>query len=442
MTASTATAPTADGELRRLITGALNRSYTSASSKDGILTGNHYQSVTLGSETSSGFRSFRADILDRVQFTGQKVLDLGCNLGELSRMARARGAAVVDGFEYDRYFLEIARLVNVYNAVTRVSFFQRDITDPAIYGEHYDIVLAFSVYEYLQGVLGPLRDITDGVLILETHRLEGNLESAYLAPIGRFFPHHAILGNSDWGSGPDKVGERAVIAFAKTDDALRSYLTGLGQPGQHFRAGRRRQTEPDIRTIDVRKTPWYDRFFDAFAFNSAQDLLTAVEKMEFDVDSLARNRDLRKDLGGWTYWLAYLKGALQWERDGDVTEGNAYYDLLARHWKNDPARATDLGDSDRLRALIRRRFEDFKVFRTDREAPLKTAPLRLVVANGPPTPSVTRDVKRIYVVGSEVPVETSTFDGYHRLFLARLFGHTQVRCDFVAERDALTDPKP
>jgi SAM-dependent methyltransferase len=433
--------PTVKPELKKLILDALKRAYVSVSSKDGIETGNRYQSVTLGDEHTTGFRSDRANFLDQIDFQGKRVLDLGSNLGDISRAARARGAAIVDGYEYDTFFVELARLLNAYNGTARVSFYERDITEPKSYGERYDIVLAFSVYTYLERVLDAVASITDGVLVLETHRLHGNLESTYLNPIGRTFPHHMILGSSDWGSAGDADGERAVVVFAKKDAALRAHVRGLGTPGRHFSAGRRRGTELEVHAIDVGRTPWYDRFFTKFAFNSPEELLAAIEGMELDVDALASDGDLAvNDLAGWGYWLVYLKGALQCAQGGALGPGNLYYDLLARHRNNDPGRAADFSDPGRLRALVRRRFDDFELFRTDADVPLKIAPLQLVVTDGPPAPTSTRAVKRVYEFGSEVPVETTIIDGYHRLFLARLFGHSQFPCDFVAERDAVPGP--
>jgi hypothetical protein len=129
-------------------------------------------------------------------------------------------------------------------------------------------------------------------------------------------------------------------------------------------------------------------------------------------------------------------------RGAPIGPGNAYYDLLGSYWKNDPARIADLGDETTLVALIRRRFEDFYLFRTHPGAATEIEPLCLVAADGPPTPSLTRDVKLVYEPGSEVPVETTTMDGYHRLFLARLFGLNRIPCDFVAQRDALPDLEP
>ena len=433
--------PTIKPALKKVILDALQARYTSHSSMDSVETGNHYQSVSLGGDTTAGFRSRREALLDRVDFRSKRVLDLGANLGEISRAARNRGARLVDGYEYDSFFVELADAINAFNGTDRVSFYQRDITDRAIYKEHYDIVLALSVFIYLREVLDTIAEITDGVLVLETHHLEHNLESIYLDPIGRYFPHHVILGTSEWGSVASHPGERAVIAFAKTDDALRKHIAGLGAPGMHFRAGRRQGTVPDIRMVDVARTPWYDRFFATFKFDSAEQTLAAVEASDVDLQRLAHNGGPKvSNLGDWMYWLVYLKGALQSSAGRPVDAGNVYYDLLGDYGNQDPGRNADVGDVERRRQLVCRRFEDFNRYRLDPRAPQATTPIQLVVTDGPPTPSVTRGVKRIYEAGREVPVETATIDGYHRLFLARLFGHKAIPCDFVAQRDAIPEP--
>jgi SAM-dependent methyltransferase len=216
--------PSIKQELKDLIIKSLSFAYISESCKDGIQTGNHYQSLTLGEARTAGFRADRREFLDEINFEGKKVLDLGSNLGEISRTARTRGARLVDGFEYDRFFLEIAQAVNAYNGVTRVSFYQRDITNPSLYQEHYDIVLAFSVFTYIHSVLEQIAEITDQLLILETHKLEGNLESDYLKPVSLHFPYYRVLGESEWGVRGDASEKRAVIAFAKQESAFAAAL--------------------------------------------------------------------------------------------------------------------------------------------------------------------------------------------------------------------------
>ena len=77
--------------LEKLIAEGLEANYIE-SCKDQIETGNHYQSVSLGTTTSLGFRASRERVLDLIDCRGATVLDLGSNLGELSRGARRRGA--------------------------------------------------------------------------------------------------------------------------------------------------------------------------------------------------------------------------------------------------------------------------------------------------------------------------------------------------------------
>jgi SAM-dependent methyltransferase len=209
-------------EFKELILRCLSANYMGESCKDGIKTLNHYQSVALGEIQTTGVRTDRSKFLDQIDLQGKRVLDLGSNLGEVSRAARVRGACLVDGFEYDQYFVEIANLINAYNGTTRVSFYQRDITDPLVYDEHYDVVLAFSVFVYIHPVLEQIASITDQLLVLETHKLEGNLDSYYLKPVLQYFPCYRILGESEWMADHGDSGKRAIIAFAKEESAMAS----------------------------------------------------------------------------------------------------------------------------------------------------------------------------------------------------------------------------
>jgi SAM-dependent methyltransferase len=196
----------------------------SESPLDATLTTNAYQTVQVGDSDIQGFRTARSALLDMVDFRGARVLDLGSNLGEISRGARERGALLVDGYEYDSYFVELAGAINVLRDATRTSFFRRDITKPEIYRERFDIVIAFSVFVYIRDLLDTIAAITDGVLLVETHRLDGNLESTYIEPISRHFASHRILGQTEWAASQESADERAVIAFAKSDGDLMRYV--------------------------------------------------------------------------------------------------------------------------------------------------------------------------------------------------------------------------
>jgi len=222
--------PTLKPALRNLILEALARDYTSKSCRDSIETGNHYQSLVLGDTRTDGFRTDRALFLDLIDFKGTRVLDLGSNLGELSRAARNRGADLVDGFEYDAFYLEIARAVNVLNETTRVSFYRRDITQSTAYNERYDIVLAMSVFVYIKDVLADIAAIlTEGILVLETHRLDSAFRTIYLDRILPIFPYYRFLGQTEWGAPHEAREQRLVLAFACKEAPLSRYLKSMGR---------------------------------------------------------------------------------------------------------------------------------------------------------------------------------------------------------------------
>ena len=216
--------PTIRDDVAELLRRGLSKDYISESCQDAIETGNHYQSVTIGGAVSEGFRSSRSDLLDRIDFEGRKVLDLGSNLGEMSRGARERGASLVDGFEYDKYFVEMANLLNAYHGTSRVSFYERDITDAAIYTEEYDIVMALSVFIYARPMMETLASITRDAFVLETHRIDGNLQSFYLDAVQPYFPVYETLGETEWGNPHDDDVIRSVMVFARDRSALDAVL--------------------------------------------------------------------------------------------------------------------------------------------------------------------------------------------------------------------------
>src|SRR5690606_9237664 len=131
-----------------------------------------YQPIDLGGYTTTGGRPHRDVFVKHLDFTGKTVLDIAANLGENSRLARQQGAALVDGYEFDSFFVETVRFINAAMGTTRVSLFQGDATDPKLYGGmKYDIVLGFSVFVYIRNVLAEIAKITD-TLVIETHTLD------------------------------------------------------------------------------------------------------------------------------------------------------------------------------------------------------------------------------------------------------------------------------
>jgi SAM-dependent methyltransferase len=155
-------------------------------------------------------------ILDRIMLRGEKVLDVGAGLGDTSRGARSRGAAIVDGFEPDAELVRLARLLNAYYHATRVSFYHCDIARPDTYDERYGVVLALSAFDRVGGALGKIAEITDGVLVTIVSDVEKDLAS-----IGKSFENHEVLDAA-----------RGLVAAAHTKEALATALRSDGTVAQ------------------------------------------------------------------------------------------------------------------------------------------------------------------------------------------------------------------
>jgi hypothetical protein len=428
------TATSVEQRLRALIESGLALPYTSHSGFDGTANGNHYQSVALGGDATTGFRGDRAAVLDCIDFRGRKVLDLGSNLGEMSRSARARGARLVDGVEYDPFFVELAQLITAYNGQSRVSFRQGDVTDPALYGERYDVVLALSVFHYVSRVLDELARVTD-VLVVETHKLHGNFDGGYLGPVQERFPIMRVLGQTDWGQMGDGSETRLVVAFAKTREHLSAVLAAPHAWSQPPSSPAPHRSE---RRVDPAASTLHKPFFDAWDYDATDELLTAVAASEIPVDALAGNRNLaRHGYSGWAYWFLYLKGWLHWRDRGEAGAGNPYFDYMTGHYVPDGA---DVGLADTLRdpavaeEMVRRRFADLDRFAAADGADVAedVAPLRAIVgAVAPRDPLVLADA------GSGETLAARRLDGWHRLFGARALGVPRLRVAIEEESRAL-----
>ena len=72
----------------------------------------------------------------------------------------------------DPYFVELGRAVNAVRGTTRVSLFQGDCTNPALYSNMgYDMILALNVWVYVDSVI-PLFPAIAPVMVFETHTLD------------------------------------------------------------------------------------------------------------------------------------------------------------------------------------------------------------------------------------------------------------------------------
>jgi hypothetical protein len=162
--------------------------------------------------------------------------------------------------------------------------------------------------------------------------------------------------------------------------------------------------------------------------------------MEIDLDAVAYCHDLANHVvGGWVYWVLYIKGYLQYKDTGTIAEGNVYYDYLTKYFgprAHDPELVRRLANPPTSTELVARQFRDFDFFRShvthEPEEAGRINPITVVISD----PSLSADDTMIvYEVGSDAPLLASIIDGYHRLFLARLFMVERLPCKVIEEGD-------
>src|SRR5205085_1582607 len=94
-----------DREIRSLIVKALSIQTRSYSSLDRKETGNAYQAVRLRDEVLPGFRISDEEVWAGLNVAGCTVMDLGCNLGERTRLAVRAGSSFAEGIEFEEFFV-------------------------------------------------------------------------------------------------------------------------------------------------------------------------------------------------------------------------------------------------------------------------------------------------------------------------------------------------
>jgi hypothetical protein len=124
----------------------------------------------------------------------------------------------VDSFDPDPQRVTLARLLNAYHQVTRVSFYQRELANEDVYSEHYDLVLAFSSADLIRPALGRIAEMTDGVFVAELPQ-ESN-EAPLVESIRACFPFHETWEMSS-GAAPNRAATRYLVA-SRTEADLRS----------------------------------------------------------------------------------------------------------------------------------------------------------------------------------------------------------------------------
>jgi len=398
--------PSFSRKLEQLIIEATSCKYVSRSICDSILTGNNYQTIDLGDVMYLGGRPKRTNLISTIDFRGKKVLDIGANTGEISRYIRRLGASLVDGYEYDSFFVEIGRMINAYTGITRVSLYQGDASNPEFYSEKYDVVVALAVYVYIKNVLDKIAEITD-VMLFETHTLDQGLDF-YLEKITPYFPYFQHMGYTDFHK--ELTNSRALLLFSKDEGLLDKYIKNdyILLP------------DSDKQNVYSFEEFNHRSFFYKYGNCSNSDFWDIIKRLEVDCKNL-NYRELELEQCKYqssVYLSLLLLGYVDYERNGyKVDENNRFYKFFAFILNKGliPDMRYLLSDKKLLLRKVEHKYRDFRCAKEGRFREI-------------PPLTIKHSESGVFQFKTETGglIKADNIDGHHRLFLAWLFGEKRV----------------
>jgi SAM-dependent methyltransferase len=398
----------ADEKLLDLINFLLEQRVTSYSVVDNIPTGNAYQSVQLRGQISSGFREQRSEIFAGIPLRGKRVFDIGCNLGENCRILRQGGAELVDGLEYEKLFVRIGELINVYNGLTRINLRQGDASNPGEYVHDYDHVFAFSVFPYIKDRLEDIARITKEIFFMETHQLNDRWVERYVVQAMKHFRYMGVVCATDWGKELDQMQRRLLLAFSNEPKAIPTYISN--------RANESKST-PNAIQVDMDKSNWHflSRFFQFI--EPKKNLAHAITKAtEWVVANDFTSCVDQLDVSGVEYWCRFLVGYSEYVGAGNrVAHNNHFLVYLANGLEK------GFGDQalreKQLDVVIARRFSDLADVSAHPSGGACLDPIVLYNC------TTNEELGKSSVSQSEgTTFYCLALDGYHRVFSTKVVG--------------------
>ena len=181
--------------------------------------------------------------------------------------------------------------------------------------------------------------------------------------------------------------------------------------------------------IDLGRLDWYDAFFDRHSrdgrIGTARDLATAT----FVASSAVPGHLTGHPLSESSYWELFLSGYHRYRRIGRVARSEPYVTYLMgpfREGNYDPGLSLLLASEDATVDRVKRRYADMdRLAAAHRDAgtPIGIDPVRLVASAAP-----IDDDFSVALIGRPARLSVRSFDGYHRVFGARLLGFRSLSC--------------
>ena len=373
-----------DDGILDLVKRALRTRTASRSGGEGIVTGNAYQSVRMRDQVLPGFRELSGTLFAGIPLKDRSFVDLGCNMGEKTRLAIAAGASFAEGIEHEEYFVRIGELINAYNRIGNISIRQGDVTRPGCLTRGYDVGACFSAFVHVNRNLEEVLSRISELFILETHQLDDGWYGHYVARVAPLMPHWALYGFSDHRRSHG-AAKRAHIAFGRDRGTVAQVPLGRAEALPADDAG--------LVSLDVRRSPraggmWGQSGEGRRFFTSLREALRSLRPAgEVAISALLNDAipalgelceaqgHTRKHFATDLYWLEFLRGVACYVADGGLRPTNPYVGFmreLSAAGSYDPDMAFFLGDEGRALTRLAPRLEAFLSVLRDRRlrAPL------------------------------------------------------------------------
>ncbi len=178
-------------------------------------------------------------------------------------------------------------------------------------------------------------------------------------------------------------------------------------------------------SVDVARTGLHAPFLEHFEAGIA-DVIGVVDREPFDAAAVVADPDGEWGYSGWSYWLLYLKGFLQFRASGAIARGNVYVDYFLDHYldgPHDPGLRLVVPDDDAALARVTRRFADTqRLLGGRRPGPDPLPPIRILASHRP-----VDDTLDVRDATNGLIVKARAIDGWHRMFGALLGGRPTLR---------------